>query len=109
DILTRDEEIDAANAVPAFDARRRVSARMPPPTALAIRAVMDRGDLAELQRVDDEADVSVAREPDAVRLERGLVAVSAHRRMAAHIEHRWEPSARRGLRRTVEVGGDVKA
>ena len=35
----------------ALDARRRVAARMPPPASLAIRAVMNGGDLAQLQRV----------------------------------------------------------
>ena len=45
-------------------------------------------DLAELQRVDDQADVAVPGEPDAVRLEGRLVAVASPAGVAAHVEHR---------------------
>ena len=38
---------------------------------------MDAGDLAELQRVHDQADVAVVGEPEAVVLKRRLVAVAA--------------------------------
>src|SRR5262249_21311704 len=79
--------IDGPHSVPALDAGGRVAAGLPPPAAFAVRPVVDAGDLAELQRVDDEANVAVAAEPHAVVLEGRLVAVAATARVAAHVEH----------------------
>ena len=66
--------VERPDAVPGFDAGRRVAAVEPPPHAVAVRAVVDAFDLAELQRVDRQADVAVAGEPGAVMLVAGLVA-----------------------------------
>jgi hypothetical protein len=68
-------------------------------------------DFAELERVDDEADVTIAGKPRAVVLIRHLVAV-AHAvtddgPVAAHVKHRWR-RLRRVLRQ-VQIGCDVKA
>src|SRR5262249_4985033 len=88
DILAAHQIIDGADAVPALDAGGRVAERLPPPAALAVGAVVDAGDFAELQRVDDEADVAVVGEPEAVVLEGGLVAVAAAPGVAADVEDR---------------------
>ncbi len=103
-----DQVVDAADAVEALDARRRVAARMPPPAALAVRAVMNRGDLAQLQRVDHQADVAVPGEPDAVRLIGGLVAVAAAAGVSADVEHGRQPLPGLHLRRPIEVARDVQ-
>src|SRR5262249_4374697 len=81
---------EGADAGPALDAGRRVAGGLPPEASLegiladgvvlvadTVGAVVDAGDLAELQRVDDQADVAVVGEPHAVVLEGGLVAVAA--------------------------------
>src|SRR5207244_9007537 len=77
--------VESPDAVPALDPCWRVTCRLPPPAAFAVGAVMDAGNLAELQCVDDEADVSVRGEPHAVVLEGGLVAVAAAPRMATDV------------------------
>jgi hypothetical protein len=49
--------------------------------------VVNARQLAELQRIDDEADVAVLREPEAVILEGGLVAVATTAGVAADVEN----------------------
>ena len=61
-----DQVVDATHAVPAFHSGRRVATRMPPPTLLAIGAVVEGRNFAELQRVEHQADVPVPGKPDAV-------------------------------------------
>ena len=73
DVGPADKIVDAANAVEAFHAGGRVAPRVPPPAALVVGAVMRRGDFAQFQRVEDQADISMPREPDAVRLVGGFV------------------------------------
>src|SRR4029077_10922111 len=51
------EVIEGANSIPTFDTGGGVTAGLPPPTILAIRAVMNRGYLAQLKGVDDQAHV----------------------------------------------------
>src|SRR5207253_402783 len=86
---------------------------------LAVGAVMDAGDFAQLQRVDGQADVAVGGEPHAVVLEGGFVAIAAAAGMAADVEDGGEfnrslllrgltPPAQFGFR-AVEVAGDVEA
>ncbi len=82
---------------------------------------MDAGDLSQLQRVEDQADVSVPRKPDAVRLVGRLVARPALVRMPADVEHRRQASrtqstgcptgcpAGRGLAGTVKVARHVES
>src|SRR5207248_2780146 len=94
DVGPADQVVDAADAVPALDARRRVAARLPPPATLAVGAVVDAGDLPQLQGVDDQADVAVAGEPHAVVLEGGLVAVAPAPGVAADVQDRGQPGAR---------------
>src|SRR5262249_20956657 len=107
DVGTTHEIVDATDAVPALDAGRRVTERLPPPAAVAISAVVNARDLAELQRVDDQADVTVRGEPHAVILKGGLVAVPAAPRVTAHIEHCGKFAG--CLLRTIEVAGDIEA
>ena len=76
DVGPAHEIIDGPDAVPTLNAGGRVAAGLPPPTALAISAVMDSRDFAELQRVNDQADVAVGGEPHAMILEGGFVAVA---------------------------------
>src|SRR5205823_5198123 len=121
DIGPTGEIVDGPDAVPAFDAGRRVAAGLPPPTAFAVGAVMDAGNFTQLQRVDDQADVAVGGEPHAVILEGGFVAVASAAGVAAEVENGGEfgpPSltlrALIGLRAlirfgAVEVAGDVEA
>src|SRR5438874_1214564 len=59
DVGPRHQVVDAADAVPALDASRRVAERLPPPALAVVGAVVDAGDLAELECVDDQADVAV--------------------------------------------------
>src|SRR5262249_41675038 len=101
------EVVGAAHAVPALDAGRRVAAGLPPPAAEVVGAVVLARDLAQLQRVHDQADVAVGGEPHAVVLERRLVAVAAAAGVAADVEDRRQPARR--LPRPVEVAGDVQA
>src|SRR5207249_4644623 len=82
--------VDGANRIPRLDARRRIAARHPPPHLLAIQTVMNPLDFAELERVENDADVAVFGEPRAVMLIEGFVAVRnvvlLHLRMAADID-----------------------
>ena len=103
------EIIDAANAVETFHAGGRIASRLPPPAALAVSAVMGGGDFSQFQRVEDQADVSMPREPDAVRLVGRLVARPALVQMSAHIEHCRQAPARRRIVGTVEVARHVEA
>ena len=64
--------VEGANGIPHFRPGGRVAERKPIPHAQVVRAVMDAGDLAELNRVDDQAHVTVPGEPDAVMLEATL-------------------------------------
>src|SRR5205807_6854629 len=88
DLRARHEVIDCANAVPALDSGGGVAVVVPPPAFEVVGAVVDARDLAELQRVDDEANVAVGGEPQAVVLERGLVAVAPTARVSANVEDR---------------------
>ena len=78
---------------------------------LAVGAVVQALDLAELQRVEDEADVAVRREPGGVVLVRRLAAVGDaafnHVAVPADVEDRRQrlPAA---ILREVEVRGDVQ-
>ena len=110
DLLARLEVVERADAVPRLDAGRRVAARVPPPHLLAVRAVVDAGNLAKLERVEHEAHVAVAGEPGGVVLVGGLVAVADvpffHRRVPADVQN-----GRGGLVeafREVQVAGDVQ-
>ena len=103
------EEIDGADPVPAFDAGRRVAARLPPPPPLAVGAMVGGGDLAELEGVEDEADVAVAGEPQAVILEGGLIAVAAAAGVAAEVDDGRMPRAGGGGRRAPQVRRHVQA
>jgi hypothetical protein len=105
------EVIEGADAVPGFDTGGGVTPGIPPPHAFSIGSVMDALDFAELEGVDDEADVAIAGEPGAVMLVGNLVAVTHTvvdgRSVAAHIED----GGRRffeGLGE-VKVGGDIES
>src|SRR5262249_12031008 len=54
----------------------------------AIRTVVDAGDFAELERVEDDANVAVVGEPEAVILKRCLVAVASAPGRAADVDDR---------------------
>src|SRR2546428_4941259 len=68
----------------------RVAERKPIPHAQVVRAVMDAGDLAELNRVDDQAHVTVPGEPDAVMLE-GHFGAPRSGLMAAQVQNGGQP------------------
>src|SRR5262249_23768531 len=102
-VRTTFEIIQRTNAVPTLDAGGRVAARLPPPAVFddilafksvaaempvwgPIGAVVNAGNLAQLQRIDNEANVTVAREPNAVVLECRLVAVAALAGMTADVK-----------------------
>src|SRR5262249_22983104 len=84
--------------------RRRVTGRIPPEAIVvfhllgvglaprfemsprpAIRAVVHAGNLAELQRVENDADIAVVGKPEAMILKRRLVPIAPLPRMAADI------------------------
>src|SRR5262249_7480129 len=59
DVRAADQVIDRSNAVPAFDSCRCISDRLPPPAIFPVSAMMNPCDFAELQSIDDEADIAV--------------------------------------------------
>src|SRR5207245_1219647 len=98
--------VDGPDAVPAFDAGRRVSQRLPPPPALPVGAMVNAGYLAKLQRVDDEADVAIPRAPDSMVLKSGLVAVAVPAGVAADVEDGGQLAL--DFLRAVEIPGHVQ-
>ena len=100
------EIIDRSDAVPALDAGRGVAGRVPPPAAEVVGAVVFALDFAQLQRVDDQADVAVGREPHPLVLVRRLVAVAAAVGVAADVQDRRQLAL--DLLRPEEVAGDVQ-
>ena len=112
DLGTRLQVVDCAHAVPSLDAGRGIAARVPPVHAEPARAVVHALELAELDRIDREADVAVAREPRAVVLVAGLVAEAQlpvlNHRVSAGVEDGGSllPAE---VARHPEVGGDVEA
>ena len=68
---------------------------------------MNRSDLAELERIDHEADVAVPGKPDAMRLVSRFVTCPALVRMTAGIQDGRQPLARCDLGRPIEVARHV--
>ena len=72
---------------------------------------MDALDFAELQRIDNKTDISVAGKPGTVVLVKGLVAIADtvffDTCMAAYIKNRWRRSIE--AFRYVEISGHVQA
>ena len=101
--------IERANAVPALDARGRKSARLPPPPIVTVSPMVNACDFAELQRVNDQANVSVRGKPHPVMLESRLVAVAPFARMATDIEHRRQFCARLRILWQIKISGNVKS
>jgi hypothetical protein len=70
-------------------------------------------DLAELQRIDDQADEAVAGEPGRVVLVVGLVAVAdtplLDLAVTAQVEDRRQSRTGGEPQRAVEIGGDVES
>ena len=104
--------IQSANAVPGLDPGGRVAARVPPPLALIVSAVVGPLQFAQLQRVQNQANITIPGEPRPMMLVSDLVAVTHpildHGAMPAQVKNR-----RRGLgdvpgkievRRYVEAG-----
>ena len=109
--VKRRKVVECADAVPRLHTRRRVATGVPPPHAVAIGAVVDAFEFAELDRVNDEADIAVPGEPGAVMLVVCFVAiidaVNLHATVPANVEDR-----RRGggeILGYVQVAGDVQA
>src|SRR5262249_33515154 len=109
DVLARQNVIDRTDAVPAFDSRRSVASTVPPPARaeIAVGSVMKTGYFSELKCIENQTDVPVAREPQAVILEGGLVAVAAAAGMSANIENGWTLLV--GCCRTVKVGSNIES
>src|SRR2546426_1162287 len=85
----RFQVIKRSDAVPRFNAGGRVTERVPPPHPFAIGAVMEALDFAELECVDDQADIALSREPRSVVLIGNLVSVTDavldHRSVTAEV------------------------
>ncbi len=111
DKVQRLEEVDRADAVPCLDTGGGVAARIPPPHAMPVGAVVDALKFAKLDRVDREANVAVAGEPRAVMLVVSLVAVidavDLHPAVAADVEDRRGGGGE--FLRHVKIAGDVQA
>ncbi len=75
-VRAAEQVIDTADSVEALDTGRRVTSRMPPPAALAVRAMVNGRNFAQLQSVEDQTDIAVPGEPQAMRLVGGLVAIA---------------------------------
>ena len=103
--------VQSSHAVPGFDARRRVAARIPPETIMRISSVVDSFDLAQLKRVDRQTDVAVASEPGSVVLIVSLVtvadAVLFDSPMAADVKDCRQLFAA-GLLRSIKIARDVE-
>jgi len=108
DVGAADEVIDGSDAVEAFDSGGGVTAGVPPPAVFAVGAVVDGGDLTQLESIQDEADIAVSGEPDTVGLVGGFVAGAALEGVTADIEHGGEPLSGVGIGGAEEVGGDVE-
>ena len=110
DLGTGLEVIEGADAVPRLDSGGGVAARVPPPAAELVGAVVFALDLAELEGVENETGVAVFRKPVAVVLVGRLVAVAdpvdLHSAVTADVEDRRERTLL--LHGTVEVGGDIE-
>ena len=114
-VLARLEIVERADAVPRLRSGGGVTARVPPPHILAVGAVVDALDFAELNGVHDHADVAVAREPRAPVLVADLVAVAhavgLHDRVAADVEDggggRGKLLRHIDIRRDVETGAGL--
>ena len=105
DLRARLQIIDRPHGVPHLDARRSVAERQPVPDVQVVDAVMDPRDLAELERIEDQADVAVGGEPG-----RAVLIVRLRSQgvggVAADIEDRRErPGA---ARREIQVRRDVE-
>ena len=111
DLRARLEVVEGADAVPSLDAGGGVAAGIPPELAEAARAVVHAFELAELNRVDRETHVTVAREPFAVVLVTGLVAEARlavlHGGVTAGVENRGGAGGE--IFRDVEIRGHVEA
>ena len=109
--VERLEVVERADAVPRLDTGGGVAARVPPPHAVAIGAVVDAFEFAELDRVNGEANVAVPGEPGAVMLVVCFVAVidavNPHSAVTTNVKDR---RCRGGeVVRHVQVAGDVEA
>jgi hypothetical protein len=108
---TRAKIVERPDAVPGLDAGGRVTARVPPPHGFFVSAVVNAWDFAELQRIDDQADVTVLREPHAVMLVGDFVSVADavldDRSVAADVENRGRRLTQ--LFRQIKVRRDVQS
>src|SRR5204862_2736791 len=93
------------DGVPHFDSRRRVSEREPIPHVKIVRAVMNAGDLAKLQRVQHQTGISVRSEPIGAVLIFELGA-QRMRRMSAKIQDGRQRSGRAVW--DIKISGDVE-
>ena len=111
DFRTRLQVIQCPDAVPRLDPRRRVTASVPPPVAIAVGAMVNSLDFSQLQCVDGQAGVPVSGEPATVVLVVCLAAVTDtvlfDVAVSADVENRGQTSMA-GLGQ-VEIAGDIKA
>src|SRR6185369_12515083 len=108
-IRTAGEIIDAANAVPAFHPGWSVATRKPPPTPFTIRAMMRAGQFPHLDGIYGQANVTVTRKPDAVRLVSSFVSIPSAGRVTADVEYGGEANTGFGFCRPIEVARDIQA
>ena len=93
DLAASLEIVQRADTVPSLDAGRCVASVVPPPHPFTIGTMVDAFDLAELNRVDRQANVAVPREPSPVVLVVGFVSeadpILFDATVTADIENRW--------------------
>ncbi len=110
DFGSRLQVVQSPDAVPRLDSSRRIASSIPPPLAIAVGAVVDAFDLAQLQRVDRQAGVAIASEPGTVVLVVHLVAeadpILLDATVAADVENRRQGAG--VLFGQVEIPGDVE-
>src|SRR5262249_2259840 len=102
------EVIEGADPIPAFDSRGRIAPGLPPPTIVAVSAMVNPGDLAQLQRVDDQTHIPMGGKPHPVMLKGGLITVATFARMTADVKDGRKFGACRGRGGQIEVACDVQ-
>ena len=106
DFLTRLQVIQGSNGVPDFGSGRSVAQGEPVEHVEIMRAMVNAGELAELDGIDEKGNIPVAGEPNSVMLIIDLRSPGA-RRVAAQIQDSGQTAF--DFRWQVKVAGHVEA